>query len=156
MTWTIGEDKDLRGCIGTFASEKLENNLKKYALISAVRDSRFDPISLEEVSDLHVGVSLLTEFEDCKDALDWEVGKHGIEIDFEHNNRDFGATFLPEVAAEENWDQKTTLKYLVHKAGYRGNLEVILSKMKAKRYQSIKTHLSFEEYKELRKIEKLI
>ena len=95
-------------------------------------------------------------FEDCEHALDWEVGKHGIEIDFEHKSRPYGATFLPEVSEEQGWDQKQTLKYLVNKAGYNGKLDAILEKIKTRRYQSIKTYLSFEEYKAFRKIEKLI
>lgn len=39
-------------------------------------------------------------------------------IDFDVDDESYGATFLPEVAEEEGWDQLTTLKYLVHKAGY--------------------------------------
>jgi AMMECR1 domain-containing protein len=33
--------------------------------------------------------------------------------------REYDATFLPEVAAEENWDIPTTLMYLINKAGYK-------------------------------------
>ena len=62
-------------------------------------------------------VSLLTNFEEAKHALDWEVGKHGIEIEFEHKKKSYGSTFLPEVAKEEGWDQKTTLQYLIRKSG---------------------------------------
>lgn len=60
-----------------------------------------------------------------------------------------GATFLPEVAEEEGWDQMTTLKYLVHKAGYKGELEKILNSIKGRRYQSVKTFLSYSEYEEV-------
>ena len=109
-----------------------------------------------EINSLHVGVSLLTLFEDCLSPLDWEVGKHGIEIDFEHKSRNYGATFLPEVAHEQGWNQKQTLKFLVNKAGYSGKIDLIFDKIKTKRYQSIKTHLSFEEYKTIRKFDKLI
>ena len=35
VTWTLGKDKELRGCIGTFEESKLEKQLGKYALISA-------------------------------------------------------------------------------------------------------------------------
>ena len=85
---------------------------------SAFRDDRFGPVALEEVPKLEVEVYLLHSFEHAKNALDWEVGKHGIMIDFEVDDESYGATFLPEVAEEEGWDQLTTLKYLVHKAGY--------------------------------------
>jgi AMMECR1 domain-containing protein len=41
---------------------------------SALRDSRFSPIALKEVSSLSVGVSLLRGFERAQDHLDWQVG----------------------------------------------------------------------------------
>jgi len=47
-----------------------------------LNDTRFSPISAKEVPDLQVGVSLLVNFESAENPLDWEVGKHGIEIDF--------------------------------------------------------------------------
>ena len=146
VTWTTRPSKDLRGCIGTFQSEKLEKNLKRYCLISALKDDRFEPISVKEIPSLNVEVSLLVEFEECKNASDWEVGKHGIEIDFEVNGNDYGATFLPDVAAEEGWDQKTTLHYLIRNAGYNGKLESIYDKIHTKRYQSIKCTVSYSDY----------
>ena len=47
------------------------------------------------------------------------MGKHGIEIDFEVNGKGYGSTFLPEVAAEQGWDQKETMEQLVYKAGWK-------------------------------------
>ena len=85
---------------------------------SAFQDNRFDPVILEEVPQLQCEVSLLHSFEKARDALDWEVGKHGIMIEFEVNDRPFSATFLPEVATEQGWDKMTTLRHLVRKAGY--------------------------------------
>lgn len=55
----------------------------KYSLISALQDDRFDPISRSELPELQVGVSLLVNFTEIKNPLEWEVGKHGIEIEFE-------------------------------------------------------------------------
>ena len=61
VTWKIKDD--LRGCIGTFEPSLLSNILPKYALISALQDTRFDPVTLPEVKTLNVGVSLLVNFE---------------------------------------------------------------------------------------------
>lgn len=52
--------------------------LGQYALISALEDDRFDPISLEELRHLSVGVSFLVNFSKNLGAYDWEVGKNGI------------------------------------------------------------------------------
>ena len=99
VTWKIGKEKRLRGCIGTFNSNPLHSTLKEFTLSSALRDSRFSPITKEEFDQLHVSVSLLVDFELCKDYIDWEVGIHGIRIDL-HGK--YNATFLPEVASERS------------------------------------------------------
>ncbi len=53
---------------------------------------------------LSVAVSLLVNFEENLKAFDWEVGKHGIIINFKDNGKSYDGTFLPEVAKEQNWD----------------------------------------------------
>ena len=45
VTWYIGRDKRLRGCIGTFQPLPLHDGLKEYAITSALRDTRFNPIN---------------------------------------------------------------------------------------------------------------
>lgn len=40
---------------------------------SALKDSRFPPLTREELPKLSCSVSLLTNFEDASDYLDWEV-----------------------------------------------------------------------------------
>ena len=38
---------------------------------------------MNELNDsLRVEISLLSQFEKLEDPLDWEVGKHGIEVEF--------------------------------------------------------------------------
>ena len=106
VTWTIGEEDELRGCIGTFSEQRASVILGKYALESALRDDRFDPIEPCEVPELSVAVSLLVNFTEIEDPLAWQVGKHGISIEFTalNSKRSYSSTFLPEVAAEESWD----------------------------------------------------
>ena len=118
VTWTKGKEKDLRGCIGTFAEADLETNMIQYTYYAAFKDTRFPPIKLNELEHLHCGVSLLVEFEDGKDAYDWEVGIHGIIINFsDKKGRNYHGTFLPEVAGDRNWDKDTTLEHLIQKTG---------------------------------------
>jgi AMMECR1 domain-containing protein len=73
-----------------------------FFFFSAFKDSRFSPITADELSKLHVSVSILTNFEDAEDHMDWEVGTHGIRIEF-HSDRGSRrtATYLPEVATEQ-------------------------------------------------------
>lgn len=145
VTWTTGPNKALRGCIGTFASADLKNNLTDYARIAAFEDHRFTPIKEEELPNLNCGISLLVNFEDAKDAYDWEIGKHGIQIEFK-TEKYHRATFLPQVAAEQGWDKETTLQHLIMKSGYYGDLKEVVDKIKMKRYQSIKVNMTYAEY----------
>ncbi|KAG8580744.1 hypothetical protein GDO81_007405 [Engystomops pustulosus] len=72
VTWKAGRDKRLRGCIGTFSAMNLHSGLREYTLTSALKDSRFPPLTREELPKLSCSVSLLTNFEDVGDFLDWE------------------------------------------------------------------------------------
>lgn len=156
VTWNIGEDKDLRGCIGTFdRSNPIGTTVPRYALISALNDSRFPPITLPEIKHLSVSVSLLRNFIDIEDPLNWVVGVHGIEIEFKANGRNYSGTFLPEVAPEQGWDQANTLVYLFRKAGYKPNnpnrspLEIVnelRQSLKVTTYESSKLSMTYQEY----------
>ncbi|GAA5820090.1 hypothetical protein JCM11251_005478 [Rhodosporidiobolus azoricus] len=99
VTWNIKSRSDghhrLRGCIGNFEAQPLGEGLREYAHISAFRDHRFDPITAKEVPRLQCGVSLLTDFERCNDYLDWEVGTHGIYVEFANPALNLSASQLP-------------------------------------------------------------
>ena len=145
---TFKKGEDLRGCIGTFTKGNLENVLNEFTKNAAFEDSRFRPIKLEEVPSLNVGISLLVNYQDRKDIYDWEVGKNGIIIEFEDDNgRYHRGTFLPEVATEQGWDKETTLRHLVLKARYFGDLKEVEKKIKLRSYESIKIHMTYDEYK---------
>jgi len=148
VTWKIGNEKKLRGCIGTFSALHLHEGLKEYSLSSAFRDTRFRPITLDEVHQLCCSVSLLTNFESDKDYLDWEVGIHGIRIEFvnERGHRKT-ATYLPEVAKEQGWDRITTIDSLLRKAGYwKGITDDFRSTIKLTRYRSEKLAVGYDDY----------
>ncbi len=70
------------GCIGTFSPLNLHDGLKEYAITSAIYDSRFSPISIDELRHLNCSVSLLTNFEPGSSWNDWHIGTHGIRISF--------------------------------------------------------------------------
>lgn len=144
-------DYDLRGCIGTLAPRPLNFALAEFAITSALHDQRFDPIALNELPFLRVGVSLLVKYEECNNCFDWTVGVHGIIIKFESMNkgreRAYSATYLPEVAHEQQWSQQDAVLSLVRKAGYRGVItDDLLEHIQCTRYQSSKYRLSYQEY----------
>lgn len=137
----------LRGCIGTFEPQELDEGLASYAITSAIHDSRFSPIALRELPSLQVAVTLLTQFEDAPDPLDWELGTHGIRIGFVHHGRRYGATYLPDVAVEQGWDKEETIQSLMRKAGYVGSKSRWTEMgIKVVRYQGKKVACEYEDY----------
>ena len=140
---------ELRGCIGTLSPKPLVSSIGEYALISALNDRRFHPVSLLEIPHLRVGVSLLVRYEECKDCHDWNVGIHGIMIRFWSAGSEFSATYLPEVAQEQGWTRRQTITSLIRKAGYHGSVtDRLLQEIQCTRYQSSKHRLTYDEYVE--------
>ncbi|XP_039958693.1 uncharacterized protein CG5902 [Bactrocera neohumeralis] len=151
VTWKTGRDKRLRGCIGTFSAMHLHNGLREYALTSALKDSRFAPIAREELPKLTVSVSILQNFEEAHGYLDWTLGVHGIRIEF-LNERGYKrtATYLPQVATEQGWDQTQTIDSLLRKGGYRAAITPETRKsIKLTRYRSQEIQMNYKEYREV-------
>ncbi|KAJ1645643.1 hypothetical protein LPJ64_002804 [Coemansia asiatica] len=152
VTWDKYSSRDgeprLRGCIGNFSPMELTSGLREYALTSALHDTRFRPIRLKEVSFLSCTVSLLTDFEKTKDCMDWEVGKHGVWIEFKDDRGERRtATFLPQVAVEQGWSKVETIDHLLRKGGYHGMIdEHVYESISLTRYQSQKAELSYDDY----------
>ncbi|CAI9736873.1 Hypothetical predicted protein [Octopus vulgaris] len=148
VTWKIGRDRRLRGCIGTFSAMNLHSGLREYAVTSAMKDSRFNPITKEEFPKLHCSVSILTHFEEATDYLDWEVGIHGIRIEFvNEKGHKKTATYLPEVAIEQGWDRLQTIDSLLRKGGYKGLISTEVRKnVHLTRYRSEKVTVSYSDY----------
>ncbi|KAL9931884.1 hypothetical protein V8E36_009199 [Tilletia maclaganii] len=142
----------LRGCIGTFSPLPLAEGLRDYALTSALHDTRFNPIREDEVPRLECGVSLLTEFEECKDYLDWDVGTHGIYIYLPNPNRSSSrptltATYLPDVAPAQGWSKVEAIDSAIQKAGWNGPVDEAMRKsLRVRRYQSEKVTCSYEHW----------
>jgi uncharacterized protein (TIGR00296 family) len=154
VTWNTVEDDDdvsLRGCIGTFESQPLDVSIPEYAVISAIHDTRFSPISAKELPDLQVAVTLLTDFEEVSDAYDWELGVHGIRLSFRDGGRRYGSTYLPDVASEQGWTKEETLFSLTRKAGWSGSRSRWKElELKVTRYQGKKVSLEYPAYKQWR------
>ena len=135
-----------------YKPQPLSTGLSSYALISSLQDTRFSPITLSELPSLEVAVTLLTDFEPAKDALDWIIGVHGIRISFYARNKRYGACYLPDVAVEQGWDREETLVSLMRKAGWSGRREKWseVGDLKVVRFQGVAETLGWGEFKEWR------
>ncbi|XP_023340950.1 uncharacterized protein CG5902 [Eurytemora carolleeae] len=148
VTWKIGKEKRLRGCIGTFSEMDLHTGLREYSITSAMKDSRFSPVSRDEFPHLQVSVSILCRFEPGQNYLDWEIGVHGIRIEFiNEKGSKRSATYLPEVAHEQGWDKIETIDSLLRKGGYKAQITPdYRNQIRLVRYQSEIISVSHQEY----------
>jgi len=139
--------RNLRGCIGNFGNLELPKFVRKYAIIAATEDSRFPPITKEELenlesegANLECSVTVLHSFEEITDdPFNWQIGIHGIRIKFAFRNTTYSSTFLPEVAAEQEWNQTRTFDSLIQKAGVNAKFSSKkITPLKIERYQGMK------------------
>lgn len=120
-------------------------------------------------------VSLLTDFEDAKSYLDWEVGTHGIYITLSlpivpatstdtssapspfssstslarlpGRQRRLTATYLPDVIPAQGWTKQEAVDSALRKAGFDGRItEEVRRAVKLRRYQSSVCSARWEEY----------
>ena len=96
----------LRGCIGRFINDiPLHKLTAKMSVAAATVDSRFNPIKVNEMNDLKIEISVLSELDKVQDIREIIPGKHGIYL--LKDNR--SGTFLPQVAEKNNWDTEEML-----------------------------------------------
>lgn len=108
------QDGSLRGCIGRIlASDPLYKTIATVTQDTALRDSRFNPVTQQEIPGLSLKLSVLSKPKKIKSYTGIELGKHGIIL--KGNGR--SAVFLPEVATEQKWNIDQTLSQLAQKAG---------------------------------------
>jgi MEMO1 family protein len=112
---TLTENKNLRGCIGQFISDKpLYELVQEMAIASATQDTRFEPVNAKEVSRLVVEISVLSPLRRIHSPNEIILGKHGIYIKKGYNT----GTFLPQVADGTGWTREEFLGHCARdKAG---------------------------------------
>jgi AmmeMemoRadiSam system protein A len=114
---TLKINENLRGCIGyIFARKPLFETIVDAAKQSAFGDPRFPELDREELNEVTIEISVLSQFEPIKSYDEIEVGKHGLLLD--EGGR---AVLLPQVATEQNFNRSQFLTALCHKAGLYGN-----------------------------------
>ncbi len=117
---TLKKNEELRGCIGSFPPTELSlyQVISDMAIAAASQDSRFDPVTKEELPKLEYEISVLSELEKINSIKDIRLGKHGVVI----SNSKSSGVFLPQVAIENNWDLEEFLEELcLQKVGLSRN-----------------------------------
>jgi len=79
---TLRKNGEMRGCVGSTRPTEATaaHELIRYAVASAVRDPRFEPVRLDEVSQLTIRVQLLDPAEPISDISRLEPATYGIIV----------------------------------------------------------------------------
>ncbi len=111
---TLRRDGELRGCIGYIEAVcPLWETVETCAESAALRDFRFSPVRPEELSSLHIEISVLSPLESIDDPERIQVGQHGIVM----SSGGRRGLLLPQVATEYRWDREQFLQHTCQKAG---------------------------------------
>ena len=111
---TLKKRGQLRGCIGFIEPVvPLYQAVMQAGIYAACRDSRFLPVSEDELDGLEVEISVLTPLKKIDNPNLVTVGKHGLVIE-KGGKR---GLLLPQVAVEHNWTRETFLERVSLKAG---------------------------------------
>ena len=111
---TLKLDGELRGCIGHMkADQPLNRIVPEMALAAAFSDSRFPPLTLEELDKSKLEISVLSPLHRITGTEEIRVGTDGLML-YQGGAQ---GVFLPQVPVEEGWDRDQYLQNLCGKAG---------------------------------------
>jgi len=123
---TLHKKGDLRGCIGyPLPIKPLIEAVVDNAISSASEDYRFDTVSVEELADIDIEISVLTPPQKMKSYKDVVVGRDGIII----SKSFMRGLLLPQVPVEQGWDLEQYISWGCRKAGlpadeWKRNIEI--------------------------------
>jgi len=121
---TLNKMNSLRGCIGyPLPVKKLSDGLIDAAISAATQDTRFSPVTLDELNQIIFEVTVLTPPVEIKVNKHSEylseikVGRDGLIVE----NTFVSGLLLPQVPIEYNWNVEEFLEYTCQKAGLEKN-----------------------------------
>ena len=112
---TLNKRKELRGCIGNLIGKSpLYLTVRDMAVEAAISDPRFPPVTLGELKDIDIEISVLSPMQKIDNPDKIRLGIDGVLV-----RKGFrSGVFLPQVATETGWNKDEFLSNLCsHKAG---------------------------------------
>ncbi len=117
---TLNKQNSLRGCIGyPIPVKKLSDGLIDAAISAATQDTRFSPVSFDELDKITFEVTVLTppveiKVKEYADYLkEIQVGRDGLIVENSYSS----GLLLPQVPTEYGWNVEEFLEYTCQKAG---------------------------------------
>ncbi len=110
---TLRRGGALRGCIGCLeAGEPVLATVARMARAAAREDPRFPPLTVAELPEVRVEVSLLSPLSPVTDPGEVVPGRHGLLVSRGARR----GVLLPQVATEQGWDRERFLAETCRKA----------------------------------------
>ena len=111
---TLNKGRNLRGCIGTFRSDRpLVEVVRDMAISAALHDPRFPRVTAEELKEIDIEISALSPLIPVSDPDTIEVGRDGLYVTRGY----YSGVLLPQVATEYGWTREEFLAQTCIKAG---------------------------------------
>jgi AmmeMemoRadiSam system protein A len=110
---TLTKRGNLRGCIGQVeANQPVAMAVVHCAIEAATGDPRFQPVTLEELAEIEIELSLLSPRRVARPE-EIEIRRHGLLVTRGHRR----GLLLPQVALEHGWGVERFLEETCRKAG---------------------------------------
>lgn len=112
---TLHKKGELRGCIGNIiGTQPLWMTVRDMAVESSTGDPRFAPVAPDELKDIKIEISVLSQPKRVQDVNEIKMGTHGVIVKRGFNS----GVYLPQVATETGWSRDEFLSSLcASKAG---------------------------------------
>lgn len=111
---TVFVKRELHGCVGQpEPREPLAQVVSYCARAAAFGDPRFPPLTLPDLRNLSLEISVLTPVEAVADPAAVEVGRHGLVVE----QGTARGLLLPQVAVDHGWTREQFLDHTCIKAG---------------------------------------
>jgi len=108
------QGRKLRGCLGMWDDRhSLQHAVARMAVAAGTRDPRFEPVTVDELDDLEIEISVLSPMHALPSPEDLRPGVHGVHV----SRGERRGLLLPQVAVEHGWDREEFLSQACLKAG---------------------------------------
>ena len=128
---SIHKGDDLRGCIGTIEPSRsnVAQEIIANAIAASTQDPRFDPVTVDELKDLHINVDVLTAPDPVEDASTLDPKKYGVIVECGYRR----GLLLPDLPGVDTVQEQINI--CCAKGGIRQGEPVKLYKFEVKRYR---------------------
>jgi AmmeMemoRadiSam system protein A len=111
---TLHKKGELRGCIGYIKGYKeLVPSILEMSKAAAFDDPRFPSVKADEMKDIMIEISVLSEMTLVQSTEEIVIGRDGFYLNHRYGN----GLLLPQVPVEWHWDLPTYLNQICYKAG---------------------------------------